>query len=167
MWLVAWVLCAFVKHWVLNKEARPVAYEASKCLFSNSASVARQDSAAPPSAGVCTAWQLILISAAWHRKHALCGIELVLFFTPDAFNWPIRTRAGGSYSSLMSKHQNSLITEDVNLKLIQLQTVLLLLAFSTLLNITASTSAAKHQIMVLMGGLLWNSARWTAVCLCC
>ena len=166
MWLVAWVLCAFVKHWVLNKEARPVAYEASKCLFSNSASVARQDSAAPPSAGVCTAWQLILISAAWHRKHA-CGIELVLFFTPDAFNWPIRTRAGGSYSSLMSKHQNSLITEDVNLKLIQLQTVLLLLAFSTLLNITASTSAAKHQIMVLMGGLLWNSARWTAVYLCC
>ncbi|WP_419648360.1 hypothetical protein [Thiolapillus sp.] len=47
------------------------------------------------------------------------------------------------------------LNEDVNLKLIQLQTVLLLLlAFSSLLNITASTPAAKqHQIIVLIGGL--------------
>ena len=39
------------------------------------------------------------------------------------------------------------LNEDVNLKLIQLQSVfLLLLAFSSLLNITASTPAAKqHQ----------------------
>ena len=46
----------------------------------------------------------------------------------------------------MSKHQNSLT---------QLQTVLLLLlAFSSLLNVTASTQAAKqHQIIVLIGGL--------------
>ena len=46
------------------------------------------------------------------------------------------------------------LNEDVNLKLIQLQTVLLLLAFSSLLNITASTPAAKHhEIIVLIGGL--------------
>ena len=46
------------------------------------------------------------------------------------------------------------LNEDVNLKLIQLQTVLLLLAFSSLFNITASTPAAKqHQIIVLIGGL--------------
>ena len=47
------------------------------------------------------------------------------------------------------------LNENVNLKLIQLQTILLLLlAFSTLLNITASTPAAKHhQIIVLIGGL--------------
>ena len=47
------------------------------------------------------------------------------------------------------------LNEDVNLKLIQLQTIfLLLLAFSSLLNITASTPAAKqHQIIVLIGGL--------------
>ena len=45
--------------------------------------------------------------------------------------------------------------EDVNLKLIQLQTVLLfLLAFSSLLDITASTPAAKHhQVIVLIGEL--------------
>ena len=47
------------------------------------------------------------------------------------------------------------LIEDVNLKLTQLQTVLLLLlAFSSLLNITASTPATKHhQIIVLIGGL--------------
>ena len=47
------------------------------------------------------------------------------------------------------------LNEDVNLKLIQLQTVLLLLsAFSSLLNVTGSTPAAKqHQIIVLIGGL--------------
>ena len=47
------------------------------------------------------------------------------------------------------------LNEDVNSKLIQLQTVLLLLlAFSSLLNITASTPAAKqHQIIVLIAGL--------------
>ena len=46
------------------------------------------------------------------------------------------------------------LNEDVNLKLIQLKTVLLLLAFSSLLNITASTPAAKqHQMIVLTGEL--------------
>ena len=47
------------------------------------------------------------------------------------------------------------LNEDINLKLIQLQTVLLLLlAFSSLLNITASTLAAKQrQLIVLIGGL--------------
>ena len=47
------------------------------------------------------------------------------------------------------------LNEDVNLKLIQFQTVLLLLlAFSSLLNFTASTPAAKHhQTIVLIGGL--------------
>ena len=47
------------------------------------------------------------------------------------------------------------LNEDDNLRLIQLQTVpLLLLAFSSLLNITASTPAAKHhQITDLIGGL--------------
>ena len=47
------------------------------------------------------------------------------------------------------------LNENVNLKLIQLQTVLLLLlAVSSLLNFTASTPAAKrHQIIVLIGGL--------------
>ena len=47
------------------------------------------------------------------------------------------------------------LNEDVDLKLIQLQTVFpLLLAFSSLLNITASTPAVEHhQIIVLIGGL--------------
>ena len=46
------------------------------------------------------------------------------------------------------------LNEDVNLKLIPLQTVVLLLAFSTLLNITAPTLAAKqHQIIVFIGRL--------------
>ena len=49
------------------------------------------------------------------------------------------------------------LNEDVNLKLIQLRTVLLLLlALSSLLNNTASTAAAKqHQVIVLNGGLRW------------
>ena len=47
------------------------------------------------------------------------------------------------------------LNEDVNLKLIQLQTVLLfLLAFSSFFNITASTPAAiQRQSTVLIGGL--------------
>ena len=47
------------------------------------------------------------------------------------------------------------LNEEVNLELIQLQTVLLLLlVFSLLLNITASTPAAKHHpIIVLVRGL--------------
>ena len=47
------------------------------------------------------------------------------------------------------------LNENVNLKLIQLQTMLrLLLAFSSFINITTSTPAAKqHQIIVLIGGL--------------
>ena len=50
------------------------------------------------------------------------------------------------------------LNENVNLKLIQLQTVLLLLAFSSFLNITALTPAAKqHQIIVLIGGLTGRS----------
>ena len=50
------------------------------------------------------------------------------------------------------------LNEDVNLKLIQLQTVLLLLAFSSLLNVTASTPEAKHhQIILLIGGLAGRS----------
>ena len=47
------------------------------------------------------------------------------------------------------------LNENVSLKLIQLQTVLLLLlVFSSLLNITASTLAVKqHQIIVFIGEL--------------
>ena len=47
------------------------------------------------------------------------------------------------------------LNEDDNLRLIQLQTVLLLLlAFYLISKIAASTSAAKqHQIVVLIGGL--------------
>ena len=63
-----------------------------------------------PVCGVCAARQLVLISAAWRQKHASRGIELVLILTSDAWYWPIRARAGGSYSGLMSKHQNSLIS---------------------------------------------------------
>ena len=51
------------------------------------------------------------------------------------------------------------LNEDIDIKLIQLQTLLLLLfAFSTLLNITASTPAEKqHQFTVLIGELAGGS----------
>ena len=71
----------------------------------------------------------------------------------------MRARAGGGGGELLRPHVETSkladFNEDVNLKQIQLQTVrLLLLSFSSLLNITASTPAAKHhRIIVLLGGL--------------
>ena len=111
-----------------------------------------------PVCGVCAPRQLILTSAAWHQKHASRGIELVLFLMPDAWYWPIMARVGEATLVSCRNIKTRYLNEDINLKLIQLQTVLLLLAFSSLLNITASTPAAKqHQIIVLIGGLaVWS-----------
>ena len=60
--------------------------------------------------GVCAARQLVQSIVALHQKRALHGIELILFLMPDAWQWPIRARASGSYSGLRSKHQKWLIS---------------------------------------------------------
>ena len=117
----------------------------------------------PPLRPVCrvrAARWLVLIIVAWRQKHVSRGTGLILFLTPDAWYWPLRARAGGSYSGLMSKTSKLAdLNEYDNLGLIQPQIVLLLLlAFSSLSNITASTPAAKqHQIIVFIGGLVgWS-----------
>ena len=47
-----------------------------------------------PARGVCGPQQLVLGFVTMHQKHVMCGIELMLFLTPDAWFWPLRSRAG-------------------------------------------------------------------------
>ena len=73
------------------------------------------------------------------------------YLMPDAWYWPIRASAGGSYSGLIIKTSKLAdLNQDDSLKLSQLQNVLLLLlAFSSPSNTVASTPAAKqHQIII-------------------
>ena len=97
----------------------------------------------------CAVRQLFLIFVASHQKHIPRGTELILL--SDAWYWPIRASAGGSYSGLIIKTSKLAdLNQDDSLKLSQLQNVLLLLlAFSSPSNTVASTPAAKqHQIII-------------------
>ena len=91
------------------------------------------------------------------QNHVLRGIELTLFLMPDAWDGPIRASGGGGEELLRPHIETSKLAdfnEDDNLKLSQLQNVLLLSTFSSLFNVAASTPAAKqHQIIVLIEGL--------------
>ena len=58
-----------------------------------------------PVCRICATQQLIPSVTASHQKHLMHGIELILFLMPDTWYWPIRAKAGGSYSGLGSKHQ--------------------------------------------------------------
>ena len=66
------------------------------------------------SSAQCTGFVLLgssLSSLLLHlRNTRRVEIELILFLTPDSWYWPIRASAGGSYSGLISKHQNALIS---------------------------------------------------------
>ena len=96
--------------------------------FSSGASAAIQDSAVRPVCGFCPAQQLILIFVASHQKYTAHGIGPILVFTLDTWYRPIRARAWGggeSYSSPISKLAD--LNEDDTLKLMQLQTIFLLL----------------------------------------
>ena len=98
---------------------------------------------------VHSTWQLIRSIVTLCQKHVTCGIELILYFTSDAWYWPIRGRAGWKLFCPQIKTSKIIdLKEDKMFKLIQLKTVLLLRAFSSLSNIATSKSAANHSQMI-------------------
>ena len=103
----------------------------------------------------CAARQLVLIFVASRQKHAPLGIKLILFLCLTLSIDQSEQEQGELLRPHIETSKLADLNEDNNLKLVQPQTVrLLLLAFSSLFSITASIPAAKHhQIIVLIGEL--------------
>ena len=101
--------------------------------------------------GVRAAQQLVLIFVASRQKHATRGRELILFLTPGID----QTEQGELLRPQIETSKMTDLNEDDILKLIKLQTVLLLFrAFSSRFNTATSTPAAKqHQMIVFIGRL--------------
>ena len=101
--------------------------------------------------GVRAAQQLVLIFVASRQKHATRGRELILFLTPGID----QTEQGELLRPQIETSKMTDLNEDDILELIQLKTVLLLLlAFSSLPNIAASTPETKQRQMIVFIGRL-------------
>ena len=79
-----------------------------------------------PVRGVCAARQLVLISDAWRQKHVSGGIEPALFLAHYAWYDQSEQEQRESLRPHVETSNLADLKKDVNLKLIQLQTVLLL-----------------------------------------